>query len=79
LNVGWKDYWPFLDTFTNLASQDGLRNIEAYLMNRFQDAGQKLNQQAVRNSGNKKYKNTKHAIKCYVLQFQQSRAKILKC
>jgi hypothetical protein len=61
-NTGWNDYWPFLDTFTTWAPQDGLRKLEGYLRNRFQDAGQKLNHEATRNSGNKKYRSTKDAV-----------------
>jgi hypothetical protein len=39
-----------------------LRKLEAYLRNRFQEARQKPNQQAIRNSGNKKYKSIKRAV-----------------
>jgi hypothetical protein len=63
-SFGWNDYWQFLDTFTNLASQDGLRKFEAYLRNRFEKGGQNPHQQAtcIRNSGNNKYKSTEHAV-----------------
>jgi hypothetical protein len=72
-NVGWNDYWSFLNTFTNLASQDGLRKLEAYLRNRFQEAGQKPKQQAIRNSGKKKYKSTKLAVNgCSSVPTEQS-------
>jgi hypothetical protein len=50
-SFGWNEYRQFLDTFTNLASQDRLRKFEAYLRNRFEEAGQKPNHQAIRNSG----------------------------
>jgi hypothetical protein len=48
--VDWKEYWPFLDTFTNLASEVGLQKLEAYLKNRFQEAAQRPNHQGTSDS-----------------------------
>jgi hypothetical protein len=62
-NVGWTEYWPFLDTFTNLASLDGLQKLESYLRNRFQEAWQTPNHHVATNSGYEKYESTKHAVK----------------
>jgi hypothetical protein len=61
-NVRWNEYWPFLNTFTTFTSQDGLQKLEAYLKNRFQEAGQKPNHHDVSDSGHEKYESTKHAI-----------------
>jgi hypothetical protein len=56
-----------------LDSQDALRKLEAYLRNRFQEARQKPNQKAIRNSGNKKYKSTKHSVNdCASVPTEQS-------
>jgi hypothetical protein len=62
-NVGWSEYWPFLNTFTNFASPDGLQKLEAYLKNRFQEAWQTPNHDVASNSGYEKYESTKHAVK----------------
>lgn len=30
-HVSWKEYWPFLDKFIDLRSDDGLKSLEEYL------------------------------------------------
>ena len=32
--IQWSEYWPFLDTYINLSSDDGLRLLEYYLQQR---------------------------------------------
>lgn len=35
-NVPWKEYWPFLNTFIDLSSLEGLKVLEEYLSERYQ-------------------------------------------
>lgn len=34
-NVGWKEYWPFLGTYTDISTKEGLDLLETYLKNKY--------------------------------------------
>lgn len=36
--IGWKEYWPFLNTFTDLNSTDGLDLLEKHIEKKYQSA-----------------------------------------
>ncbi|XP_013149091.1 PREDICTED: uncharacterized protein LOC106111508 isoform X2 [Papilio polytes] len=38
MKVSWKEYWPFLDTFTDLRTKEGLTLLENYLKSKYEVA-----------------------------------------
>lgn len=38
MKIGWKEYWPFLDTFTDLRTLEGLTLLENYLKSKYESA-----------------------------------------
>ncbi|XP_045539450.1 ankyrin repeat and LEM domain-containing protein 2 isoform X1 [Papilio machaon] len=38
MKVNWKEYWPFLDTFTDLRTKEGLTLLENYLKSKYEIA-----------------------------------------
>lgn len=55
MKVPWREYWPFLNTFIDIASTEGLQLLEQYLEDRFNET---LNQ--VRLKPNFKLQKKKH-------------------
>jgi hypothetical protein len=73
--VDWNEYWPFLGTFTNLASQDGLQKLEDYLEKRFLEVWQQQNDCDVSNTGFERYDDVKQGCATASTESGESRSR----
>lgn len=49
-HVGWKEYWPFLDTFADLTTDEGLKMLEDYISKQYMIVNENKNNLTLKNS-----------------------------
>lgn len=49
-HIGWKEYWPFLDTFADLTTEEGLKMLEDYISKQYIIVNENKNNLTLKNS-----------------------------
>ena len=64
-NIDWNEYWPFLDTFTDLSADKGLAAFEEFLVRKKVEVSKN---QTLEQSRNSQQLNSVSDIDCIVLE-----------